>query len=168
LKAKSSIFSEPSQSPFYRDAEFFGGVDPISVGVDPADAMIADLTADLPDNLTPTPDGNTLGNFQKDSKGRMIVRLYGDLKRHDMGPGLAESIDEDGIPVSVFLTKELWGVGSTEPYLHDGRATTLTEAILEHGGEAEESGEDFKALSTAKQAAIIAFLNNLVLFKAAE
>ena len=67
-----------------------------------------------------------------------------------------------------FLTKELWGVGSSEPYLYDGRATTLTEAILEHGGDAAFSRDKFVGMETAKQAAIIAFLNNLVLFKGAE
>jgi len=66
------------------------------------------------------------------------------------------------------LTTELWGVGSTAPYLHDGRATTLTEAILAHGGEAREERSAFLALTTSRQADIIAMLENLVLFKAEE
>ncbi|HTP41430.1 MAG TPA: di-heme oxidoredictase family protein, partial [Nitrospiria bacterium] len=94
-----------------------------------------------------------------------VVRLFGDLKRHDMGPGLAESIDEAGTGASVFLTRNLWGVGSTAPYMHDGRATTLTEAIIEHGGEGETAKQAFLALSTADQQDLVAFLNNLVLFK---
>lgn len=92
------------------------------------------------------------------------MRLYGDLKRHDMGPGLAENVDETGHGASVWLTKELWGVGSSAEYLHDGRATTLTEATLEHGGEAEESRAAFAALPEADAARVVRFMENLVLF----
>jgi CxxC motif-containing protein (DUF1111 family) len=63
------------------------------------------------------------------------------------------------------MTRNLWGVGSTAPYLHDGRATTLTEAILEHGGEAAGSRSAFTALPEGSQKDLIAYLNNLVLFK---
>ena len=94
-----------------------------------------------------------------------MIQLYGDLKRHDMGPALAESIDEIGSGRSTWLTKELWGVGSTAPYLHDGSASTLTEAILAHGGEAESSRQAFQALDRGDQQSMIAFLKNLVLFK---
>jgi CxxC motif-containing protein (DUF1111 family) len=68
----------------------------------------------------------------------------------------------------VFLTENLWGVGSTAPYLHDGRATTITEAILEHGGEAAASKTAFTRLGAQQQADVIAFLENLVLFKIPE
>jgi CxxC motif-containing protein (DUF1111 family) len=93
------------------------------------------------------------------------VRLFGDLKRHDMGRGLAERIDETGTGRSTWITKELWGVGSTAPYLHDGRATTITEAVLEHGGEAAASRDAAKRLPAAERAQLVAFLENLVLFK---
>jgi CxxC motif-containing protein (DUF1111 family) len=106
-----------------------------------------------------------LGALVKNGQGGAYVDLFGDLKRHDMGGKLAESIDEVGTGASVFLTRNLWGVGSTGPYLHDGRATTLTEAILEHGGEAAASRQAFVGRSRADQAALIAFLDNLVLFK---
>jgi CxxC motif-containing protein (DUF1111 family) len=92
------------------------------------------------------------------------VRLFGDLKRHDMGPKLAEQIDEVQTGASVFLTENLWGVGSTPPYLHDGRATTLTEAILEHGGEAQTSRDNFAKLTVAQRNDVLAFLNNQVVF----
>ena len=85
-----------------------------------------------------------------------------------MGRGLAEPVDEVGTGASVFLTENLWGVGSTAPYLHDGRATTLTEAILEHGGEAFDSKTAFTRLSSQSQADVIAYLENLVLFKLPE
>jgi CxxC motif-containing protein (DUF1111 family) len=73
-----------------------------------------------------------------------------------------------GTGASVFLTENLWGVGSTAPYLHDGRATTLAEAIEAHGGEAASSKAAFLDLSTDAQMDLITFLNNLVLFKTAE
>jgi hypothetical protein len=139
--------------------------------VDPANPVSFDLTKDLPDNVLTDSAGNVVasfGNFRRNQKGRAVVRLFGDLKRHDMGPELAETVDETGTGSSVWLTKELWGVGSTAPYLHDGRATTLTEAILAHGGEAAKSRDRFVAMSKKNQAGLIAYLNNLVLFKVQE
>ena len=67
--------------------------------------------------------------------------------------------------LAMFITTPLWGVGSTAPYLHDGRATTLAEAILEHGGEAQGSRDAFVALGTSRQKDVIAMLQNLVLYK---
>jgi hypothetical protein len=167
LKINDPIFSEPSQNPNFRDAVFPGGQDPVAVGVDPSFPVTFDLTRDQPDNQV-TVNGRLvrLGSLKTDDEGRAIVELLGDLRRHDMGPGLAESIDEVGTGASVFLTENLWGVGSTAPYLHDGRATTLTEAILEHGGEASNARSTFVGLSTSAQRDVIAFLENLVLFRA--
>lgn len=165
------IFSEPSRNPLFRDAVFPAGLDPVAEGVTPKYPVSFDLTKDQPDNILRDDAGNVrfrLGSFEADRRGRAIVRLYSDLRRHDMGPGLAETIDEVGSGRSNFMTKELWGVGSTAPYLHDGRATTLTEAILEHGGEANNSRRQFLTLTARNQAALIAFLDNLVLFKIEE
>lgn len=166
LTIADPIFYEPSQNPAYRDGQFPAGQDPVALGVDPAQAIAFDLTQDQPDNQVVL--GATtyhLGSFSRTADGSALVALYGDLKRHDLGPELAETIDDEGIPASVFLTENLWGVGSTAPYLHDGRATTLTEAILAHGGEAATSRDAFVALDAAAQADLIAFLNNLVLYK---
>jgi len=140
-------------------------------GLDPALPVQFDLTKDQPDNQIKDPNGNVvyrLGSLQTDSSGKAIVQLYGDLKRHYMGTGLAERIDEVGTGPATFLTENLWGVGTTAPYLHDGRATTLTEAILEHGGEAASSRNAFLALSQNQKKDVITFLNNLVLFKMEE
>ena len=65
---------------------------------------------------------------------------------------------------STFGTKELWGVACTGPWLHDGRATTLSEAILLHGGEAAGSRDRFKGLPAKDQKDVIAFLGNQVLY----
>lgn len=162
-----NIFSEPSQSANYRDATFPGGQDPRAERVDPAFAVTFDLTRDQPDNIVTLPGGQVmhLGSLETDDQGHGIVRLYGDLKRHRMGSTLAEPIDEVGSGASTFMTAELWGVGSTAPYMHDGRATTLTEAILAHGGEAGAARDAFAAQSPSVQDSVIAFLNNLVLYK---
>jgi hypothetical protein len=159
-------FSEPSTSAIFRDLVFPAGQDPIAVGVDPNNAVVFDLTQDPPDNVVDVGGSEVhLGPFEADGEGRAIVRLYGDLKLHDMGPRLAESIDETGVGAATWLTKELWGVGSTAPYLHDGRATTLSEAILEHGGEAQDSRQNFSNLPAERRADLVAFLSNLVLLK---
>jgi hypothetical protein len=167
LTINSPIFSEPSQNPNFRDLRFPAGMDPISRGLDPAHAVTFDLTRDQPDNRVRVGGKEVrFGAFDRSTTrpGAAVVRLLGDLKRHDMGPGLAEQVDEVMTGASVFLTENLWGVGSTPPYLHDGRATTLTEAILLHGGEGQASRDAFAALPAASKTDLVAFLDNQVLF----
>jgi mono/diheme cytochrome c family protein len=166
------VFFEPSQNPSYRDATFPGGGNPLAAGLDPAQPNRINLTTDLPDNAVPLPNGQTLGNFTRNAQGQGVVLLFGDLKRHNMGASLAESVDEVGTGVATFLTENLWGVGATAPYMHDGRATTLAEAILEHGGEAQGSASAFRAAldsaranpSDTRAADLLAMLENLVLY----
>jgi len=161
------VFTEPSQNPNYREAVFPAGQNAVARGVDPADPVRFDATRDQPDNIVMLE--NTviarLGSFDATQQGQAIVRLLGDLKRHDMGPRLAENIDSDGTGASVFLTENLWGVGSTAQYLHDGRATTIREAIREHGGEAQASRDAFFRLSAARQRNVIRFLKNQILYR---
>jgi CxxC motif-containing protein (DUF1111 family) len=82
-----------------------------------------------------------------------------------MGPALADAVDEIGTGVSMWKTRELWGTGNTGPWLHDGRATTLTEAILLHGGESKTTRDRFASLGTNEQNDIVNFLKNLILYK---
>ena len=101
----------------------------------------------------------TASKFDSSPQGGIRVELFSDLKRHDMGPGLAEST---GGPLdSFFITARLWGVADTAPYLHDGRAQTLRDAIMMHGGEALNARNAFAALSTARQTDVVAFLRSL-------
>ena len=58
-------------------------------------------------------------------------------------------------------TPPLWGVADTAPYLHDGRAATLHEAILWHGGEGEDARNTYKQLSSEEQRKIVLFLSSL-------
>ena len=101
-------------------------------------------------------------SFRSNGTGGIYVPLFADLKRHDMGADLSESFAQvDAQRNQEFTTARLWGVADTAPYLHDGRATTLTEAILLHGGEALPARNAFAALSGQNQAQVIAFLRSL-------
>jgi len=96
-------------------------------------------------------------------RGTFDVRLFSDLKRHDMGPELADAHDEPGssIPRSVFLTRPLWGLAESAPYMHDGRATTIPDAILAHGGEAQKARDAFIALDEDAQKDLHVYLLSL-------
>jgi mono/diheme cytochrome c family protein len=93
----------------------------------------------------------------------LVKNIFTDFKRHDLGPGFHER-NYDGSLRTEFMTTALWGVGSSAPYGHDGRSINLTEVILRHGGEAQTARDAFARLPRAKQEALIAFLNSLVLF----
>jgi hypothetical protein len=100
--------------------------------------------------------------FEENRYGGLIVPLFADLKRHDMGPKLAESFYQADVQGNRgFTTARLWGVRDTAPYLHDGRATTITEAILMHGGEAQAARDRFAALPQKGKDELIAFLYSL-------
>jgi len=99
--------------------------------------------------------------FFPNGHGGVYVPLFADLKRHRMGPRLAESFERGDLHQDEFTTARLWGVADTAPYLHDGRATTLYQAIEMHGGEAEAARNAFLALSTGEQHDLIAFLKRL-------
>lgn len=101
-------------------------------------------------------------HFEQTRKGGIVVRMFSDLKRHDMGDALAEAFHgATGERNSEFVTAKLWGVADTAPYLHDGRAMTLAEAIRLHGGEASASRDGFESLDVARQNEILAFLKTL-------
>ena len=89
--------------------------------------------------------------------------IFTDFKRHDLGAYFAER-NFDGSRSREFMTEPLWGVGSTEPYGHDGRSITLRDVILRHGGEAQHARDAFAALSEVRQEWIIEFLQSLILF----
>jgi len=96
-----------------------------------------------------------------------LIHPYTDLLLHDMGPGLADNLGEGNASGSQWRTPPLWSIGLTpgvsggEAYLHDGRARTLEEAILWHGGEATAAREMFRNMSASDRAALIAFLKSL-------
>ena len=117
-----------------------------------------------------------------------VIHPYTDLLLHDMGPGLADDISEGEASGSEWRTPPLWGIGLSPcvtgggagprggsadgvdggeyctphaSYLHDGRARTLDEAILWHGGEGQASATAYENLSDTDEAALIKFLESL-------
>jgi cytochrome c peroxidase len=92
-----------------------------------------------------------------------VNNIFTDYKRHDLGPFFHER-EYDGTLVKEFMTKPLWGVGSTAPYGHDGRSINLHEVILRHGGEAQASRNKYSQLIPDKQRQILEFLQTLLLF----
>ena len=99
--------------------------------------------------------------FRRVPGGGIKVPMFADLKRHNMGPRLAETFERGEIANEEFTTARLWGIADTAPYLHDGRATTLAQAIEFHGGEAQSARDAFLALSDNNQEKIIHFLRSL-------
>jgi CxxC motif-containing protein (DUF1111 family) len=108
------------------------------------------------------------------------IHPYTDLLLHDMGAGLADNLGEGQASGAEWRTTPLWGLGLSacvtggvegpfqkqvctphHDYLHDGRARTIAEAILWHGGEGQKSKAAFVALSAADQAALLKFLESL-------
>ena len=184
MRLANAVYEEPTKrgGGAYLDP-FLAGKDP---DYDPARPARLDLAAEGdPPRVEPHPAGG------------YVVRLHGDLKRHRMGRHLADEpgpqppltaalapLEIDGkmalIQPDEFLTAELWGVGNTQPYLHDGRAGSLAEAILLHGedaplakgeagrSEAQEARDAFKALTAEEQRAVVSFLKSLVNFEVEE
>ena len=99
-------------------------------------------------------------------KGQAIFP-HTDMLLHDMGEGLADHRTDFKADGREWRTPALWGIGLTytvgghENFLHDGRARNLEEAIMWHGGEAQKSKNDFKALSVADRNAVIKYLESL-------
>jgi CxxC motif-containing protein (DUF1111 family) len=91
-----------------------------------------------------------------------LISPYTDLLLHDMGPALAERIDEGNVGPARFRTPPLWGLNASgPPYLHDGRAPSVTQAILMHGGEAAKSVERFRALDAQDAQSLLRYLSSL-------
>lgn len=96
-----------------------------------------------------------------------LIRPYTDLLLHDMGAGLADGRSDYLANGREWRTPPLWGIGLTHKvnpdagYLHDGRARTLLEAIMWHGGEGNFSKEAVRAMSTEDRTALLRFLESL-------
>ncbi|UOE99887.1 di-heme oxidoredictase family protein [Bdellovibrio reynosensis] len=92
---------------------------------------------------------------------------YTDMLLHDMGDGLADGRQDFDANGRQWKTRPLWGIGHTQTvnpragFLHDGRARTIEEAILWHGGEAEHSKGKFVNLPKADRTALIQFIRSL-------
>jgi CxxC motif-containing protein (DUF1111 family) len=93
---------------------------------------------------------------------------YTDLLLHDMGPELDDGATEGSAETYEWRTPPLWGLGLSPDsqggkyfLMHDGRAESIEEAILMHGGEAQNSRDQFQLLSPEEKEALIMFLESL-------
>jgi CxxC motif-containing protein (DUF1111 family) len=113
-----------------------------------------------PKHVTHRLEGQPEQSFQ-------LIWPYTDLLLHDMGEALADHRPEARATGSEWRTAPLWGIGLTAQvtgqteFLHDGRARTLMEAVLWHGGEAQASRDAVLSLPEPDRAALIAFLESL-------
>ena len=87
--------------------------------------------------------------------------LFSDLKRHSMGPQLNEGRPDREVFGDSFITRPLWGLARSRPYLHDSRAPTIEDAILLHGGEAQASRDAYAALTEHERAPLRVYLTSL-------
>jgi CxxC motif-containing protein (DUF1111 family) len=89
------------------------------------------------------------------------VFLFSDLRRHDLGQENASRHVDAGVSVQEWLTRPLWGLADSGPWLHDGSATTLDQVIERHGGEGSSSREGFRALDFHQKGDLRVFLMSL-------
>jgi len=89
------------------------------------------------------------------------VLLYSDLLLHDMGAALDDKIVQGSATGADWRTTPLPGLGLRQRFLHDGRAATLRDAVLDHGGEAAIVRQRFFDLTDADQNAVYRFLSAL-------
>jgi hypothetical protein len=125
------------------------------------------LVVDLTSEELPGP------RLKADAHGIVWVPAFTDLRLHDITTGAgdpnAEPLDQNqpaGTPKffagnTKFITRKLWGVGNSGPYMHHGKFTTMREAILAHSGEALSSRQSFEALSAYDRDCLIEYLKSL-------
>ena len=89
------------------------------------------------------------------------VAAYSDFLLHVVASEGSLGIVDGMADQLMFRTPPLWGIAATAPYMHDGSATTLDQAILAHHAESDPIRLAYEALSSADQALLIAFLESL-------
>ena len=109
------------------------------------------------------------------------IKPYTDMLLHDMGPDMADNLGEGQASGAEWRTAPLWGLGLSacvtggvtnaaqgaqvctpvHSYLHDGRARSIEEAILWHGGEGQASKNAYQALSSSQKQDVLRFLESL-------
>ncbi|MHA3736769.1 di-heme oxidoreductase family protein [Pseudomonas sp. Eth.TT006] len=114
-----------------------------------------------------TPQYTTAANAAEPELANQVIRPYSDLLLHDMGDGLADNRTEFQASGRDWRTPPLWGIGLTQAvsghtqFLHDGRARNLLEAVLWHGGEAQQAQQQVLSFNAEQRAELLAFLNSL-------
>src|SRR5436190_7514458 len=113
-----------------------------------SDMLLHDMGSEFSDAQTATP-------VRAIARQRTISPYYNAVIERDV------NVEVPTNPQQEWKTPPLWGVRDSYPYMHDGRAATLREAILMHGGEAERSALIFKGATADDQQAILTFLETL-------
>lgn len=114
-----------------------------------------------------TPKFVTKTDTDRPEHSRQLIWPYTDLLLHDMGEGLADNRPDGLASGQEWRTAPLWGIGLTEDvsghtfFLHDGRARNLLEAILWHGGEAEQAKETVRLMDAPDRNDLLEFLGSL-------
>ena len=147
----------------------------IDLNAEQVDSLVA-FVASLP---APAPAATDAGQQHFESAGCTachtarigpVQGAYTDLLLHDMGHALSDAASGYGGPIAgapttteagEWRTPPLWDLATSAPYLHDGRAPTLDDAITAHGGEAIASRDAYLALSGGERKALLAFLGGL-------
>ncbi|MEM6533452.1 MAG: di-heme oxidoredictase family protein [Myxococcota bacterium] len=137
-------------------------------GLDDPDALAGEILFDQASCTSCHMSDITTGDVHPIAELRgQRIHPYTDLLLHDMGPELADPLPEKGAYGSEWRTAPLWGISrmvDIDPnvtYLHDGRARTLEEAILWHGGEAQSARDAFVGFSASERAQLLRFLQTL-------
>ena len=114
-----------------------------------------------------TPSYTTDSQYPDKSLAGLKIWPYTNLALHDMGEALADGAIEGQATGREWRTPPLWGIGLQEKvigqarFLHDGRARSIEEAILWHGGEAQPAQQKFKQLSTQERHELLSFLRSI-------
>jgi CxxC motif-containing protein (DUF1111 family) len=115
-------------------------------------------------HLTELTTGN---NYLIAAFNNQKIQAFTDLLLHDMGEGLADNRPDFLANGKEWRTAPLWGIGLTQlvnghtNFLHDGRARNLQEAILWHGGEANDAKNKYINLTKNERQSIVTFLQSL-------
>ncbi|MFT3704892.1 MAG: di-heme oxidoredictase family protein [Agriterribacter sp.] len=113
------------------------------------------------------PDMRTAVNVSFPSVSNQLIHPYTDLLLHDMGDSLADNRPDFLATGNEWRTAPLWGIGLTQKvnghnnFLHDGRARSLLEAVMWHGGEALQARNKVKAMTADERNALVKFLESL-------
>jgi len=89
-----------------------------------------------------------------------VFQPYSDFLLHDMGR-LGDGIAQGGAGVREMRTAPLWGLSARTTYLHDGRARSVQDAILAHGGQGADARARYERLNPVIRAAVLSFLSTL-------
>jgi CxxC motif-containing protein (DUF1111 family) len=110
--------------------------------------------------VAPTINGTPISASLNRTLANVTYHPYSDFLLHDMG-ALGDGISDGIAGPTMMRTATLWGLRSREVFLHDGRATDITSAIVLHAGQGQAAAEAFQSLSATQQQELIAFLMTL-------